>query len=250
MCSDEDPRANVRVIVKDANLQVVDVIEGYCRKPVDVAMVTFNDEGQVTLLRSDEAWRQATISVSLEHLDPSSWHVPFITIVYLSQAADAVAISQRWATISARQLRAQPSQQEVPQVVPFEQVQHAYGPVSRQVRGPHLQPPHSAQENSKPRELLLPIPVFLFLRGGLGLFEDREVQLPLPELKGDVLRDAPIRAGDAKQVVRRHSVIHPRFNTPVDSTGALADCAAIAVEQTGYQLRRPDSVQERTEGNA
>ncbi|CDR94571.1 hypothetical protein BBBOND_0108690 [Babesia bigemina] len=87
------PYSNVQVVVKDANAKVVDVIPADCRKPIDVALVTINNE-QVTLMRSHEAYRTPTIAVSLEHVEYSSWYVPYITIAYLSNAADADAINQ------------------------------------------------------------------------------------------------------------------------------------------------------------
>lgn len=86
------------MVVKDANTKVVDIIQAHCRKPIDVAMVTI-EKDHVTLLRTHEASRTPTIAVFLEHIDYSSWHVPYITIAFLSNASDAIAINQRYAVV-------------------------------------------------------------------------------------------------------------------------------------------------------
>ncbi|GBE60254.1 aBC transporter [Babesia ovata] len=107
------PYSNVQVVVKDANAKVVDIIKADCRKPIDVALVTISDE-QVTLLRSHEASRTPTIAVSLEHVEYSSWYVPYITIAYLSNASDADAINQSQA--NRRFLRAHLSSRFSPRI--------------------------------------------------------------------------------------------------------------------------------------
>ncbi|GFE54262.1 alanyl-tRNA editing Aarsd1-like, putative [Babesia ovis] len=91
---DNIEESNVIIVVKDANERLVGIIQGNCRVTIVQSLATFDDKGQVTLFPNGDRRRMPTIAVSLEHIDAASWYIPFITIAYMSNMADAFSINQ------------------------------------------------------------------------------------------------------------------------------------------------------------
>lgn len=95
MHSELNHQANVRVVVKNQNTNVVDVIYGKCNQTVSMQCVTFNKE-HVTIGESYGNNKIPTIAVALEHIDSASCYLPFITISYISDVRDTFVINRRY----------------------------------------------------------------------------------------------------------------------------------------------------------
>lgn len=87
---------NVRIVLKDKDARVVDVMYGKCHSPVNVIRVDFRDD--TAILEAGGTSKLPTISVGMEHIKEASFYLPYISISYMSDVNDVFVINRSQAT--------------------------------------------------------------------------------------------------------------------------------------------------------